>query len=512
MVNVSLQLHGITQNIEPFSKTSTEQVKLRVVMNVFNSTGQVAMDEEWYFDEIPSSIPVEFVIQEGTYDLAFWADYVLSDGTSITEVPYSFENLTDITANPDLSSDAFSLVLKAQNFKEDITITEGTTMERAVAKIVFTSTDVVPSIISYVGLTFSNYSDHLNLLNNTIVPISDPKTLKLEVTGGQPIDENQTYWFLFPCSDFTCIFETYTENGTRITSNPIYNVVTERNRKTILQGNFFSNISSGAMSMSINTEWGTNRVINIPDWSGNDPVIPTPPQEGVVFADEIFESFCLDSYDQDQDGIISQAEAEAVTEMLIDSYSAPLKNVKSLGGIEAFTNLQKLIVGNSLFSNIPPITELDLSGNKALTLIELYVTDLKTINLSENTQLTSLTIVGPTLMSGIDLSTNTELRTLKLDNLGLEELDLTNNTKLTELRCDNNQLEKLDVSMLKRLRTLYCQTNLLTELDLSQNPLLGVSGSLIFCYSNPLSVVYIWDGFSKGCLYLPNTTEVVTKK
>ena len=66
--------------------------------------------------------------------------------------------------------------------------------------------------------------------------------------------------------------------------------------------------------------------------------------------------------------------------------------------------------------------------------------------------------------------------------------------------------------MLKRMRTLYCQTNLLTELDLSQNPLLGVSGSLIYCYSNPLSVVYIWDGFSKGCLYLPNTTEVVTKK
>ena len=122
MVNVSLQLHGITQNIEPFSKTSTEEVKVRVVMNVFNSTGQVALDEEWSFDEIPSSIPVEFVIQQGTYDLAFWADYVLSDGTSITEVPYTFEDLTDITTNPDLCSDAFSLVLHYQIFKEDVKI------------------------------------------------------------------------------------------------------------------------------------------------------------------------------------------------------------------------------------------------------------------------------------------------------------------------------------------------------------------------------------------------------
>lgn len=508
MVNVSLQLHGITQNIEPFSKTSTEEVKLRVVMNVFNSTGQVALDEEWYFDEIPSSIPVEFVIQQGTYDLAFWADYVLSDGTSITEVPYSFENLTDITANPDLSSDAFSLVLKAQNFKEDITITEGTTMERAVAKIVFTSTDVVPSIISYVGLTFSNYSDHLNLLNNTIVPISDPKTLKLEVTGGQPIDENQTYWFLFPCSDFTCIFETYTENGTRITSNPIYNVVTERNRKTILQGNFFSNISSGAMSMSINSEWGADRVINIPDWSGNDPVIPTPPQEGVVFADETFENYCLQYYDQDQDGMISQAEAEAVTEMSL--IFGNVVNIKSLTGIEAFTKLQKLVIGTQF--DLVPITSLDLTQNTELTSLELYINNLKTIDLSQNTQLTSLIIMGPAIMTGIDLSKNTELRTLELTELGLEELDLTYNTKLTTLNCNDNQLTVLDVSTLTRLRFLRCETNLLTELDLSNNLLLGATGSSITCTGNPLSVIYVWDGFGSQYIRRPDAAQLVTKK
>ena len=83
---------------------------------------------------------------------------------------------------------------------------------------------------------------------------------------------------------------------------------------------------------------------------------------------------------------------------------------------------------------------------------------------------------------------------------------------MTTLNCNDNQLAELDVSTLSRLRFLKCETNLLTELDLSNNLLLGTTGSSITCTANPLSVIYVWDGFSTTYIRKPDATQLVTKK
>lgn len=58
----------------------------------------------------------------------------------------------------------------------------------------------------------------------------------------------------------------------------------------------------------------------------------------VRFDDPVFESKCLLDYDQNGDGVITAGEISHVTALSIDT-----KNIRSLGGIEYFTNLEQLV-------------------------------------------------------------------------------------------------------------------------------------------------------------------------
>ena len=165
----------------------------------------------------------------------------------------------------------------------------------------------------------------------------------------------------------------------------------------------------------------------------------------ISFEDAKFKAFCIQNFDTDKDGNISNREAEKVTKIVCEDNF----NITSLKGIEYFTALTRLECGRN--------------------------------------QLTSL-----------DVSKNTALTRLGCGRNQLTSLDVSKNTALTVLYCHNNQLISLDVSKNTALTDLKCSTNRLTSLDISKNTAL----ESLSCAYNQISTIYVWEGFDPSKLYI----------
>lgn len=176
---------------------------------------------------------------------------------------------------------------------------------------------------------------------------------------------------------------------------------------------------------------------------GNEPDSSQEP----TFTDPIFLMYLLDNFDRNNDSKISKEEAYLVTCIDVSNkyYAHDSDKIRSLQGIEHFTNLRELYCEYNL------ITDLDLSKNTQLTKLECGGNNLTSIDLSKNTQLTEL-------LFGFN---------------NLTSIDLSKNTLLTDLGCDYNNLTKLDVS-----RTS-----------------LGQSGGYLSCYMDSLQKLYLRTGW-----------------
>lgn len=154
--------------------------------------------------------------------------------------------------------------------------------------------------------------------------------------------------------------------------------------------------------------------------------------------DSSFQSYLIDKFDTDYDGVVSATEACGVEEIRIDrnKYSG----ISSLHGIEMFTSLRKLSVGGQ------NLTALDLSENRALTELVCDNNPLKSLSVSECRM----------------------LKRLYCQNTGLESIGLSGCQSLEELFLFGSRLTSLDISELSALKTLDCRSNRLSgELDLS---------------------------------------------
>ena len=142
-----------------------------------------------------------------------------------------------------------------------------------------------------------------------------------------------------------------------------------------------------------------------------------------------FKNYLLKNFDLNKDGAISNLEAERVTQIEIRT-----TNIKSLKGIEYFTNLQSLnCTGNiedGAWKEGGLLTELDVSHNKKLTTLECG-----------NNQLTEL-----------DLSQNTELTYLNTSLNKLTRLDISRNLNLFFFNCSHNPIKSVNVNQLSELR------------------------------------------------------------
>ena len=159
------------------------------------------------------------------------------------------------------------------------------------------------------------------------------------------------------------------------------------------------------------------------------------------FPDPVFQKYVKDNIDKadttgQKDGILSQAERDAVTEINIDNH-----NCTDLTGIAYFANLTTLRCQQN------GLEELNLEYNKNLT----------NLNCSYN-KLTTL-----------DVSKNAKLSTLECSNNGMEELNLGDITSLEHLFCPENNLTELDVSKNRYLEQLHCRYNNLRRLVIGNN-------------------------------------------
>ena len=215
----------------------------------------------------------------------------------------------------------------------------------------------------------------------------------------------------------------------------------------LVSGNVAYGINSKAYDISEPTEeaTGTDADYIIGDIDEEDISKSAESDEWLLlspenFPDDTFRWFIMLEHDSDGNGLINPDEVESVSCYCgIEGAS----KVYSIEGIEYFKNLKMLDLNNCEISDV---------------------------DLSQNTQLTSLTISSSNLDS-IDLSNNPLLTEIRLDGNDLTSLDLSNNPNIETLRVFKNKLTSLDLDGLDKIKEIYISGNPIDTLDLSNKNL-----------------------------------------
>lgn len=136
---------------------------------------------------------------------------------------------------------------------------------------------------------------------------------------------------------------------------------------------------------------------------------------------------------------------------------------------ETMTKLKNLYIDNSEISTI------DVS--KFTTLEALHITSCKnfaSIDVTNNKNLTDLKLVGDiqqkSKLKSIDVSKNTKLKTLFVNDNEIEELDVTALTALKQLKADGNKLKAIDITKNTELEVLEINNNKFTIATLPTKP------------------------------------------
>ncbi len=183
--------------------------------------------------------------------------------------------------------------------------------------------------------------------------------------------------------------------------------------------------------------------------------------------------------DTNGDSEIQVSEAEA----FLGRINIFAKNVSDLTGVEAFVNISGLNCG---FNNL---TEIDVSKNTEITFLSFGLNPIKQINISSNLKLEELlgnfsdleTLLMPNVI-------NENLTDIFLNDTEISQLDTTPFPNLNIISCINAKLNSLDVSNNTKLRQLLVQNNRLVSLNLKNgnNPfLLGFDRTASNFTNNP---------------------------
>lgn len=182
----------------------------------------------------------------------------------------------------------------------------------------------------------------------------------------------------------------------------------------------------------------------------------------VRFECSALEAYCLEHYDTNDDGGID-VDTEALEVYAITPSDDT--EVSSLKGIEHFPNLERVRLLHDSEMNA-----VDFSQNKKLREIYLPSTRLSSLDLSENVELDSISLVNTSAITSLDFSSNPELSYIYINDCqALTSLDLSENRELDELCCSYCALADIDVSACEDLRVLLCVNNKISVLDISSN-------------------------------------------
>ncbi len=215
------------------------------------------------------------------------------------------------------------------------------------------------------------------------------------------------------------------------------------------------------------------------------------------FPDANFRTWLL-SQDYGKDAVITDAEMAGITKIVARGCG-----INNLTGIQFFTELTELDVSNS--EEMHPveqwnrISSVDLSGNTKLRVLWLDNNQMASIDLSPCSDLRILGI-NNNLLTELNVSDNEALSMLSCWNNLLTSLDVTNNQDLGVLACYGNRLTSLDVSQNLALEQLYCENNQLTTLNASDHNKL----TILNCNDNQLTSLDVSGCTEMFQLYIYN--------
>ena len=157
----------------------------------------------------------------------------------------------------------------------------------------------------------------------------------------------------------------------------------------------------------------------------------------LTFDDEQFADYCLEHFDADGDGVISEWEAAKVDTIFLSQ-----RTIKSLETISNFSNLIYLHIGEC-----QEIQELNLSRNQKLKHLSIsYLFDLKTIDMAQCERLEYVHIQHCGKLDRLDLCNNApQLRRLTIKYTNLTGLVLPKSETLESLVILFCGLEAIDV-------------------------------------------------------------------
>lgn len=200
----------------------------------------------------------------------------------------------------------------------------------------------------------------------------------------------------------------------------------------------------------------------------------------VNIPDPAFRAYCIENFDTNHDLKFSEAEAAVVATIDVTGLG-----IESLEGLQHFTSLRDLNCSNNMLTSLDvsnnlqlkwfecigtedyKLSSLDLTKNTNLTYLRLNNNNLTDLDVTKNTRLDYLDLSGNPLSSSIDLSQNVWLTTLSLYNCSLPYIDLSKTIRLNHIDLRRNKLTTLDISHIglgdtwrnERIEQFWCEDN-----------------------------------------------------
>ncbi len=178
-------------------------------------------------------------------------------------------------------------------------------------------------------------------------------------------------------------YNTVTKSAPQAIDLSITNVVGEDGYLTVtasgkgLKDEFFIGIRTAAVCLSLSDDNNnlTTSYIRLSPWRIT--------VSSISFADDNFKNYCLQHFDTDSDGKLSDFEAFGVTDIDCSNLA-----ITSLQGIEYFKNLGTLNCSDNSFESLDvtplkSLTSLNVSGNDALTNLTINGTAISSLKVSK---------------------------------------------------------------------------------------------------------------------------------
>ena len=167
--------------------------------------------------------------------------------------------------------------------------------------------------------------------------------------------------------------------------------------------------------------------------------------------------------DKDGNGILSQKEIDAVTELSVEDYNKSI----NLKNISVFTNLKNFAVSGKSIANIDEIYQL----SKCEELAVYDFTSIDSVDFSRLQSLKKLTAVFSSIKKLVINNANLGEALIRLTNVqNTEALDLSGNAKLEKLTLQDRAYERVNLSGNNYVKILELDAEFEKEMNVSNIP------------------------------------------